>query len=94
MIKVVNNNKVFECKEGDKINISFSCLAYEDADNLEYHPSCGCTSAQGPKKVKAGETFTISAVFNSMGRFGDNLKSIKIASGEFETKAKFKVTVK
>ena len=94
MIKVVDNNKVFECTEGDKVNITFNCLAYENADNLEFAPSCGCTSVEGPKKAKAGETFKISAVFNSRGRFGDNLKSIKISSGEFETKAKFKITVK
>lgn len=94
MIKVVDNNKEFECREGDKVNITFSCLAYEDISDIEYSPSCGCTSAEGPSKVKAGDTFKISAVFNSRGRLGDNLKSIKISSGEYETKAKFKITVK
>jgi uncharacterized cupredoxin-like copper-binding protein len=45
--------------------------------------SCGCTVAEPEKKeLKAGETTTIAAEFNSTGRLGDQLKTISILSND------------
>jgi hypothetical protein len=92
MITVLNNNKELTCKLGEVITISFLLRAYEDAE-LTYTPSCGCSNANGPRFVKKEEIFTVDVKFNSEGRHGFNTKSVKIESGDFETKAKFSVNV-
>lgn len=67
-------------KQGDKITHEFKFKNSGKRDLIirETQSSCGCTAVETKKVIKAGETSSIKATFNSAGKMGKQNKSITL----------------
>lgn len=76
-----------DIKQGDVVSYDFK-ITNNGGDVLkiiDVRASCGCTAAQPDKKeLKPGETTTIKVTFNSKGRKGAQVKTVRVITNDPE----------
>lgn len=78
-----------DIKQGDVVSYDFK-ITNNGGDVLkilDVRASCGCTAAQPDKKeLQPGETTTIKVTFNSRGRKGAQVKTVRVLTNDPEKK--------
>ncbi|AFH49620.1 Hypothetical protein IALB_1914 [Ignavibacterium album JCM 16511] len=76
-----------DIKQGDVVSYDFKIMnnGGDVLKIIDVRASCGCTAAQPDKKeLKPGETTTIKVTFNSKGRKGAQIKTVKVITNDPE----------
>uniref|UniRef100_A0A7V2ZJ83 DUF1573 domain-containing protein n=1 Tax=Ignavibacterium album TaxID=591197 RepID=A0A7V2ZJ83_9BACT len=76
-----------DIKQGDVVSYDFKIMnnGGDVLKIIDVRASCGCTAAQPDKKeLKPGETTTIKVTFNSKGRKGAQIKTVRVITNDPE----------
>ncbi len=76
-----------DIKQGDVVSYDFKIMnnGGDILKIIDIRASCGCTAAQPDKKeLKPGETTTIKVTFNSKGRKGAQIKTVRVITNDPE----------
>ncbi len=76
-----------DIKQGDVVSYDFKVMnnGGDILKIIDVRASCGCTAAQPEKKeLKPGESTTIKVTFNSKGRKGAQIKTVRVITNDPE----------